>query len=376
MSQRAFVTLDGMRGIAALAVVTRHAPVLFHSVAVEIPQPHGALLSVGPFFESYLAVDFFFALSGFVLAHAYEQRLREGLTAGRFMAMRLIRLYPLYFTALLLGALYGERAWAWNLLPAHDLTLDLVFAFYFLPSPASPYHLFPLNQPSWSLFNELIANAAFAITGGRLKTSWLAILVATAGLTLAGGVVFQWPGFDSAGCGALNIGPEWRSMAGGLARVTYGFFAGVLTYRAWRRWGRGIQVPVALVVLPLAAILVAHPAPAIQDVYDLAAALVAFPCLIFLGAGCMPRGRTAQVLTQAGVASYAVYVLQGPVYLLVISAVSKLAGHHFTELPLAWGVLFVAALVGLALFCDRYIDRPVRRALSGFFRKQDAAQTA
>ena len=376
MSQRAFVTLDGLRGIAALAVVTRHAPVLFHSVSIEIAQRHGAPMPVGPFFESYLAVDFFFALSGFVLAHAYEERLRQGLSLGRFMATRLLRLYPLYFVALLLGALYGERAWAWALLPASSLTLDIVFAIFFLPSPASPYHLFPLNQPSWSLFNELIANAAFAMTGGRLKTRALLILVGMAGATLACGVALQWPGFRSGGTGALNIGPDWQSMAGGLARVFYGFFAGVLTYRAWCRWGRAIRVPVALVVLSLAAVLTAHPAPAIQAAFDLTAALMMFPCLIFLGASCTPRGRTAQLLTQGGVASYAVYVLQGPVYLLVITAITKLSGHHHTDLPVVWGVVFVAGLVGLALFCDRAIDGPARRVLSRWLPKRGALQAA
>ena len=76
-NRRSFVTLDGLRGIAALAVVTRHAPYFRN-----------------PFFESYLAVDFFFVLSGFVLAHAYGQRLRGNLSILDFVKIRIVRLYP------------------------------------------------------------------------------------------------------------------------------------------------------------------------------------------------------------------------------------------------------------------------------------------
>jgi peptidoglycan/LPS O-acetylase OafA/YrhL len=86
-----FVLLDGLRGVAALAVVVTHALYFFP------PTP-----------MAYLAVDFFFMLSGFVLAHAYGERLRQGMTAGRFMAIRLIRLYPLYALG---SALYLPFLW-------------------------------------------------------------------------------------------------------------------------------------------------------------------------------------------------------------------------------------------------------------------------
>jgi peptidoglycan/LPS O-acetylase OafA/YrhL len=70
-----FATLDGLRGIAALAVITRHAPQFFRSISILIPQQDGTISLVGPFYESYLAVDFFFVLSGFVLAHAQALKL-------------------------------------------------------------------------------------------------------------------------------------------------------------------------------------------------------------------------------------------------------------------------------------------------------------
>ena len=76
-----FTGLDGLRGLAALAVFGAHVP---------DPLLRDALPGCD------LAVDLFFALSGFVLAHAYFERLRKGMGVGTFFKRRVIRLYPLY----------------------------------------------------------------------------------------------------------------------------------------------------------------------------------------------------------------------------------------------------------------------------------------
>src|ERR1700755_49340 len=86
-----FQTLDGLRGVAAIAVMTRHLPQFLGAVSY-----HGrAGVLLGPTPKSYLAVDFFFVLSGFVLAHAYQARLQAGMGPGRFLLMRVIRRWPL-----------------------------------------------------------------------------------------------------------------------------------------------------------------------------------------------------------------------------------------------------------------------------------------
>src|ERR1700733_12206690 len=114
-----FVTLDGLRGIAAFVVVTTHAG---NAVPFETPRP-------------FLAVDFFFALSGFVLCYAYAGRLRDGLSPPAFLLIRLLRLYPLY----ILGTAIGILAW---LAAGHGGELgrpaiNIAAAILFLPSPAS-----------------------------------------------------------------------------------------------------------------------------------------------------------------------------------------------------------------------------------------------
>ena len=88
--RRAFHTLDGLRGVAALLVVTRHANLL--SANISFP-------------ETFLAVDLFFLLSGFVIAFAYDDRLTNPNFEGRFLVIRLVRLYPLYVLGLFLGLL-------------------------------------------------------------------------------------------------------------------------------------------------------------------------------------------------------------------------------------------------------------------------------
>jgi peptidoglycan/LPS O-acetylase OafA/YrhL len=102
--RHSFVILDALRGVAAAAVVTVHAPLFFHSVATpgSVPDASGHAPMTGPLFEAYLAVDFFFLLSGFVLAHAYGEKLNDGMTSCQFMRCRLIRLYPLYLLALVI----------------------------------------------------------------------------------------------------------------------------------------------------------------------------------------------------------------------------------------------------------------------------------
>ncbi|HET9653111.1 MAG TPA: acyltransferase family protein, partial [Usitatibacter sp.] len=93
--------LDGLRGILALAVVVHHFTAT--SGRREI------------FASSALAVDFFFCLSGFVIAHAYEAQLRAGMPIASFMARRLRRLYPLYIAGLVLGTMAVWRMHAFSL---------------------------------------------------------------------------------------------------------------------------------------------------------------------------------------------------------------------------------------------------------------------
>jgi peptidoglycan/LPS O-acetylase OafA/YrhL len=86
-----FIFLDGLRGVAAMSVGILHAGQIFN---VDIIPRHG-----------YLAVDFFFCLSGFVIAYAYEERLFGQHSWGRFALLRVIRLYPMIVVGTALGTI-------------------------------------------------------------------------------------------------------------------------------------------------------------------------------------------------------------------------------------------------------------------------------
>src|ERR1700761_6040207 len=121
MARRTFETLNAMRGIAAIGVVLFHGRALWHGAVA----PHG-----------YLAVDIFFMLSGFVIAHAYEERLRLGLSVAEFAKIRIIRFYPLYALGLTLGItryLMLKMAHNADALPTVDLVMATLTGLVFLP---------------------------------------------------------------------------------------------------------------------------------------------------------------------------------------------------------------------------------------------------
>ena len=119
--KQTFAALDGVRGIAALAVM------MFHIAW----WPHFGR----PFPSAYLAVDLFFALSGFVVAHAYSPRLSQGMSPWGFLRLRVVRLWPLYALGLAVGvaAVIGFRLAHDQAVGAPSLAKHLGFHLLFLP---------------------------------------------------------------------------------------------------------------------------------------------------------------------------------------------------------------------------------------------------
>ena len=341
---RRYGTLDALRGVAALVVV------LYHLGEYELePQ----LVPGG-----YLAVDFFFVLSGFVIALAYEDALRRRMSWTSFLVKRAIRLYPLA----LLGSGLGTAVLLlkWYRFPDKAESLPVVLASavlngLLLPTvfggTASHHETFPGNGPMWSLFFEFAINLAWAAAGFLLGTRTLAGLTACGGLMLTAlALSYQ----------NLNLGFSRGTMAGGMARVCFGFPLGVFIYRIRAR----LSIPRKLSSVPLLAVALvavfALPAMHVRGVpvRDLAATFVILPLIVVLGLGRASEGRLAAFL---GDISYPVYVLHYPL-LLVIAAL------HQTSLA-RWNAHILASLtvllsLALAILASRFYDRPVRRRLS------------
>ncbi|HVT56039.1 MAG TPA: acyltransferase [Xanthobacteraceae bacterium] len=352
--QRIFVTLDGLRGLAALAVISRHASRYFGAMP----------------FESYLAVDFFFVLSGFVLAHAYRARLQAGLSAADFMKIRLIRLYPLYILALGIACAAVLLKSAYAQVDFSAFIGNLVLGLLFLPSPLDSY-LFPLNGPSWSLFNELLANLFLkpAVESVRIA----AVITAIAGALLVFGVCTSTLGFGQR-AGAMDSGFAWAHFGAGPVRAGFSFFAGVLLHRLYVARPMRFNVPALPIFAALGLMLALHPPKELQASFDLAAAMIGFPLLVWCGAHCAPRPFTARVFTWLGISSYAVYVLHAPAYAIASQLMAPSAASAWTA------ITFTIFIFAAAIVADHCYDFPVRRWLlrrmEGRMRLRAAAPSA
>lgn len=330
------MTLDALRGVAAFAIAALH---------------FSAMWGMPLFSHAYLAVDFFFILSGFVIAAAYEKRLATNMSVGAFMLKRVIRLWPLLALGVVfVGSYEAVRAVA----QGTSLTTLAGYALagaLMLPTPPSPdLSLYPLNFPTWSLLYELIINLAYAAVLVKLSTRGLAFVVAvSAGLLVLAGLHY----------GAMDLGVRLPGAPMALARVLFGFSAGVLAYRLHQKAFKVSSGLVLACLGVLAAILCLSQGPLL---IDLAVAILAFPVLLIVAARIQPGPGFVGASVALGNASYALYVLHIGTARWLILVLHRLP---FT-VPL-WVALpmFLGVALMLALYVDRAYDRPVREWLSG-----------
>jgi peptidoglycan/LPS O-acetylase OafA/YrhL len=330
-----------MRGFAAFLILTRHTEGYWNAPWLS----HG---------HSYLAVDLFFALSGFVISHAYAQRLRDGsLSASRFMLIRTIRLWPLHA----LGAVLGAALLSNDSHPFRAVVWPLTLMLVFLPSrmAGAGDSLFGLNRAAWSLFYEMAVNLLYALTHRWMTNRVLATVIAVSGGALAAICFYS---------GGLDLGFTWsgRSIAGGALRAIFGISLGVGLHRLylarWRRprIGPGPWVLCAVAMAPL----LMPRTESLEELFDLLAVFLVFPLCVYFGACASVRPRTVKLFSVLGLLSYPVYVLHTPLaQWLEDGLAAPLAG----DVPLA-GVLFTAGLALFAWWIDRWFDRPVRRFLT------------
>jgi peptidoglycan/LPS O-acetylase OafA/YrhL len=341
-SRKRYITLDAMRGIAALFIVARHFSGL-----------HGAS---DPQF-SFLAVDLFFLLSGFVLSFSYDGRFAAGMTRTTFLMKRIIRLYPLYLLGISVGIAIGLSDTIRNRAGAPSLGAFLTQALTglaILPSPTwhSRPDTFPLLIPAWSLFLELYAaNILFAAIKGRNSTKLAALLVLVSAAILIPAI----PHYQSIGGGA-----HWSDFVGGFPRVFFSFFAGVLLQRLHRAHPHGLRVPSWMLLAAL--ILVFSPSiPGTgARVYEAACVFVFFPALIFWGAEAAERN--PRIGAMLGDTSYAVYVIHYPLVILTGRALGKLgiAPGYLVEF------VFLGFVTVLAYCLHHFYDAPVRSAIARY----------
>jgi peptidoglycan/LPS O-acetylase OafA/YrhL len=349
MKTRAYVTLDGLRGVAAVCIVLLHCRRFFGDLSWS---------------SAALAVDLFFVLSGFVLSYAYDERFAAGMSPLAFMKARIVRLYPLYILGTLIGVLTTVLAirfhqgsiettsaqfWTW-----------LPFGLLMLPAPGDL--LFPLNGPMWSVFYELLVNLAWAILWKPLRSN--RVLIVVIGAFAVALAVTVGRGYSIA-----YIGPDWPTFAGGSFRVGYSFFLGVLFYRFHDRW-RLPNIPPLVLLLGLPCVLFLPLTRGMQ----LIAVLFVLPCFVLFGSRVQPKAALRLTAHQLGAASYAVYTIHHRLYLLVYAAALQLLGIDLQHFAPWTGVAFTLSLVLGCLVLNRYYDEPARRRLAAIWRAKIARE--
>jgi peptidoglycan/LPS O-acetylase OafA/YrhL len=343
--KRNYLALDGMRGVAALAVVSRH----FTREMVPIALP-----------SSYLAVDIFFAMSGFVLAHSYDARLGFDLSTAEFVKKRLVRLYPLYLASILIVA-FGVAAALTAHIPVNwqpaSLTASVVLSLLFLPTPPMLNNtplLFPLNMPSWSLFMEIAVNIVYALVRPVLSFRALNWTLIVSALALVLAITAN---------GNADIGSEWATLALSPPRVIFSFFLGVAIYR-WDRADKLPHVPLpAWAVLLLLILLFAVSLDGLgRTVFDIAAVFVLLPVLLIAGIQNQPT-RFKSVFTFLGVTSYPIYALHVPLQKYIGNGIDKIFGGDVTAHAPWIGLVILIVMLPIGWLADRFYDAPVRQML-------------
>ena len=350
--------LDGLRGVAALMVIVYHVFECFDWT----PVPHG-----------YLAVDFFFVLSGFVIGYAYDSRWNEGLTVWNFFKRRLIRLHPMVIVGALIGAfcffMQGGVRWDGTHVSVGWVMIAMLMGMLMLPLyPGAAAdvrgngEMFPLNGPTWSLFFEYIGNILYALLLRRLPTRWLALLTLVTGSILV---------YIAVGDGYLGVG--WTMADGGLwtglVRMLFPYSVGMLMARLFHplKGTRGAFWMCAVIIFLVGCIplMFGDLQPWQNGLYDAMIVIVVFPCLVWLGASQLSIGSaTRRVSHFLGELSYPLYAVHYPLMYLFYAHI----GFDGNLVPIAkmndvWHVAVALpfACILLAWLCWRFYDRPVRR---------------
>ena len=358
-----FVVLDGLRGVASLIVVIFHLCETY-----SFGDPVRQVINHG-----YLAVDFFFLLSGFVIAYAYDDRWGR-MSQWEFYKRRLIRLQPMVVMGSLIGAalFYFQAHGSFPLVsstPIWELLLVMLVGFTLLPLPTSVdirgwEEMHPLNGPAWSLFFEYIGNILYATGLRKLSNTALMVLV-----LLAAGYLIEVAIFNGRGdvIGGWSLNPQQLHI--GFARLLFPFLAGIWLMRS------GIRIPMRGAFVVSSVLLIGvlssprfggHEHLWVNGLYEALCVIIVFPVIVAIGAGEKRLdGTSLRVALFFGDLSYPLYITHYPLIYLYTGWVVE------NKIPVARGagvgLLTLIVTVTIAFACFRLYDVPVRTWLTRRF---------
>jgi len=347
-----FEILDGLRGIAAFAVV------LFHFMEWIYTDPTKNFIGHG-----FLAVDFFFCLSGFVIGYAYDNRIAK-MGLRKFFIARIIRLHPLVVVGSILGLLaflfdpFGGNP---ELYSTGKIILTFLCSLFMVPLPViadRDFNLFSFNAPAWSLFWEYIANIVYAFVLYRISRNYLLLLTIIAAIAIC---------YVSYNSGNLLGGWSGPTFWDGCARISYSFLAGLLIYRSNWIIKNKLGFTGLSILLLLAFIM---PFSSWNWLSEPLVVLFYFPLLIALGSGATLSPKFKKVCVFSGNISY-------PLYMTHYAALWMFGNYYTNYKPDNTQLMLIVIsglilLVGFAYLVMISYDIPVRKYLNEKFVKRKA----
>jgi peptidoglycan/LPS O-acetylase OafA/YrhL len=336
--------LDLVRGLAALAVMIYHVS---EGTALE------AWLG-----SSFLAVDLFFLMSGYVIARAYADRMADGrVSRRRFVWNRVIRLYPLYVLASALGAAYfGAKmvlavpdAPTWSQI-AEAVRAGVVMVPAF-GAEAWGFGQFPFAPSAWSLSFEFWFSILFAATLIHARSAVLLAVAAGAFAVLVA---------EAFRTGSVDMGWWHTNLGGGVARFWLSFLIGVLVWRHGPApQDRASLWPLPLALAALAAVSLPHEAVAAQ----LAWVTIVAPALLLVMVSAEPPRWLRAAADHSGRLSYGIYIFHAPVFLLTLGG-GRIAGLDPASHPELMALIACALSIAAAAPATYWIDEPIRRRIA------------
>lgn len=366
-SKNHYAILDGLRGVAAIMVV------VFHIFETHSTSHLDQIINHG-----YLAVDFFYLLSGFVIGYAYDDRWGK-MTVKGFFKRRLIRLHPMVVMGMVIGAIgfyfqAGSVFPAISQTPVWKLLFIMLIGFTLLPVPVSMdirgwQEMHPLDGPGWSLFYEYVANILYALFIRKFSKKALSVLVFIAGCAL---IHLAVTGNNGDIIGGWSITPKQIHI--GLSRLMYPFFAGLLLSRI----SKLSNIKNAFFICSVM-IIVFLSIPRIggkehvwmNGIYDSFCVIFIFPLIVYVGASGDVKGKFASKLCKfLGDISYPIYITHYP----LIYTYTAWVGEKKIPFSQSWPValLLLISAIAIAYACLKLYDEPVRKWLGKRFVTKNA----
>ena len=311
-----FHGLDMLRGTAAILCMLYHVQMEFK-------------VGSGPFLMGFLAVDLFYAASGYVMARSFASRRSADEGLGDFVAGRFRRLWLPYAVGCLLGAAVVLRA-GWD--PARVFP-SLALMLLFLPSPFIGKGVFGLNSPGWTLTFQMAADILHRLAFSRMGTRSLLALWAVCT------VVFWFWTLETLW---LWAGTSFGHFAYCVFRTLVPYLSGILIFRLLR--DRTFPVPwwVAQAGLPLL-ILGGQALP--QPLFQMVFVVLFCPLLIVASFRFAKDERLCRFASWLGSFSYPLFAVHMPVLHLFRDNGWPLEGAAVASILL--GIAVTAAVKGL-----------------------------